>query len=165
MNEIKFLRATFAGDFTIQDGDSIRIEKSSDIAETVVCRYIDPIHVKMNDKIHDLYDFAAQAAKNGWIIIPLRASLPAQCLTTIPNTGKIVSIEKGKMGYITGNSISFPTKEAAREYVEHMNRSNGITKAQEQAMLAGSLFGWAYPAADPVNYDADGNYAVRRCSE
>ena len=31
-----------------------------------------------------------------------------------------------------------------------------MTKAQTAAMLAGSMFGWEAPAADPKNYDEQG---------
>ena len=36
------------------------------------------------------------------------------------------------------------------------NKRMGVTKAQEAAMLAGSLFGWDTPAARPKNYDENG---------
>jgi hypothetical protein len=32
----------------------------------------------------------------------------------------------------------------------------GVTRAQEEAMLAGSLFGWHTKAADPRSYDENG---------
>lgn len=46
--------------------------------------------------------------------------------------------------------------EESRALVEEYNRNLGVTKAQEAAMKAGSMFGFQVPAADPKNYDVDG---------
>ena len=40
--------------------------------------------------------------------------------------------------------------------VDEYNAQINVTKAQAAAMLAGSLFGWETPAADPKNYDGQG---------
>jgi hypothetical protein len=39
---------------------------------------------------------------------------------------------------------------------DSLNEGMGITPAQREAMLAGSMFGWECPAAQPENYDIDG---------
>lgn len=36
------------------------------------------------------------------------------------------------------------------------NAELGVTKAQEKAMKADSMFGWTVPAADPQSYDENG---------
>ena len=47
--------------------------------------------------------------------------------------------------------------KTARESADIANDTMGVTKAQEAAMLAGSLFGWQTAAADPKNYDNNGS--------
>lgn len=88
-------------------------------------------------------------------VIPLRQSLPEKCFSALATTGEIITVTKGEKGYTpTGqypqNGVS--PKEAAAA----LNDAAGVTKAQEAAMVAGSMFGWDTPAADPKNYDAKG---------
>ena len=47
-------------------------------------------------------------------------------------------------------------KDEARSLVDEYNTKAGVTKAQEAAMAAGSRFGFDVPAADPANYDENG---------
>ena len=58
------------------------------------------------------------------------------------------------MGYHPAGAI--PEGITAQEGADAANKAMGVTKAQESAMLAGSMFGWGVPAADPKNYDAQG---------
>ena len=61
---------------------------------------------------------------------------------------------RGDRSYIP---LKMPIDSAtARKYADDMNRRLGVSKAQEAAMLAGSMFGWQTPAADPKNYDEQG---------
>ena len=40
--------------------------------------------------------------------------------------------------------------------MDELNGKMGVTKAQVAAMQAGAMRGWATPAADPKNYDEQG---------
>ena len=44
-----------------------------------------------------------------------------------------------------------------QEAADALNDAMRVTKAQSAAMLAGSMFGWDVPAADPKNYDENGH--------
>ena len=52
--------------------------------------------------------------------------------------------------------MPYTTKEDARALVDEHNARGGVSKAQEAAMAAGSMFGFDVPAADPANYDENG---------
>ena len=48
------------------------------------------------------------------------------------------------------------SKAENQALADEYNAKSGVGKAQEQAMSAGSMFGWAVPVADPKNYDEIG---------
>ena len=69
-----------------------------------------------------------------------------------------MALERGKQGYFPTDEGGNP--ETSRKAADMLNQKLGVTKAQEAAMAAGSMFGWDTPAADPKNYDAEG-YAIK----
>ena len=89
-------------------------------------------------------------------MIPLRSSLPVQCFSTLPSSGELILLTRGEKGYSPCYDFSTPDAQQNREFADDRNVKNGVTKAQEAAMLAGSMFGWQTPAADPQNYDEQG---------
>jgi hypothetical protein len=66
----------------------------------------------------------------------------------------LIRIDRGADGFIPSNETRFG--ENSREAADRLNRESGITKAQEAAMLGGATEGWTAPAADPKNYDGQG---------
>ena len=79
--------------------------------------------------------------------------LPALCLGIEPSSGNLINIKRGVSGYY-GSDWNRPGERGHnRRTADIINERWGVTKAQEQAMLAGSIFGWEAPAADPRHYD------------
>lgn len=89
-------------------------------------------------------------------VIPLRSSLPDKCFVYVESTDEIGIVDKGEMGYCPAGVA--PEKGVSkRQAVDYLNDAQGIGKAQATAMKAGSLCGWATKAADPANYNDQGN--------
>jgi hypothetical protein len=88
-------------------------------------------------------------------VIPLRSSLPDKCYSVLPSNDEIIIVRKGETGYYQTDKYGHDRAEA-QCIVDECNQIGGVTKAQEAAMLAGSMFGWDAPAADPKNYDEQG---------
>lgn len=151
---IRFITPDYKELFRIPDGDKVRITLSTDETMDRVCRYIDDYHVEVGNNLYHICEFAERMERCGNTVIPLRSSLPEQCVSVLPSTGELIYLSRGEKGYQPSN-VSF-TGEESRSYADHMNENSGVTKAQEAAMLAGSMFGWDKPAADSKNYDENG---------
>ena len=89
-----------------------------------------------------------------------RENLPEYCYTTIHDDAELIFVKRGEKGY-------YPCKASSsdpawnRKFADEKNRDKGVTKAQEEAMLAGSMFGWKVPAAFPENYNLDGSIKTK----
>ncbi|RJG53188.1 hypothetical protein D0Z70_17375 [Sphingobium terrigena] len=73
--------------------------------------------------------------------------LPEMCATHLPETGEPIVIKRGETGY-------WPLPDGMT--VDRINTTFEARPAQLAAMLAGSMFGWDIPGADPDRYDDDG---------
>ena len=155
---IRFINPNYKELFRIPDGDKIRITYADGEKADRTCRYIDDYHVEIgsgwNSLLH-ICQFAEMMEQNGSTVIPLRSSLPEQCYSVLPDTGELIIIKKGESGYYR-TDIDMGGKAENRALADEYNAKLGVSKAQEQAMSAGSMFGWAVPAADPKNYDESG---------
>ncbi len=86
-----------------------------------------------------------------------RNELPDTCFSVLPSTGQLIIIKNGESGYYpsewdTGN------REENRDIASSHNESRGISDIQESAMLAGSMFGWDTPGANPQWYLDNAKY-------
>ena len=148
---IRFITPHYEKLFSIPDGDLIRIYNFDGSFTDLSCRYVDDCHMEVDGFIYHIRQFAERMMQNGSAVIPLRSSLPKECYGLLKNSNEIILIKRGEQGYYktdldTGNA------EENRKMVRDMNQKLGITLAQEEAMLAGSMFGWRAPTADPKYY-------------
>jgi hypothetical protein len=82
--------------------------------------------------------------------------LPEFCYGTLLSTGETIIIKRGESGYY----------KSTRQFdADTLNSELGITKAQKEAMMAGSLFGWDIPASDPNLYDENGKIIREKLRE
>lgn len=80
------------------------------------------------------------------------SKLPGIAFATLAVSGETIAICRGEQSYYRVQT----TKTA-----EELNSMYGVSPAQAQAMLAGSMLGWHTPLADPERYDNDGNLLTR----
>ena len=92
--------------------------------------------------------------RNGNSVIPLRSSLPKVCYGKVPEKKAIVMFERGHKGYRSASAVA--KGRTSQKLVDKWNAELGVSKAQAAAMQAGATLGWDAPAADPKNYDEEG---------
>ena len=156
---IRFITPHYQEKFRIADGDRIRLVMECGENREMTCRYIDDYHMEVTGQtgstVYHICEFAEVWEQNGCTeMIPLRKSLPERCFGYLKATGEIVVLQKGQKGFApTGK---YAENETPQECVDSLNAAMDVTKAQAAAMMAGSMFGWDAPAADPANYDDQG---------
>lgn len=151
---IRFITPDYRPRFRLTDGDSVRVTAPDGRTEDRVCRYIDETHLEYGSSLFHICEFAERMEKNGNTVIPLRSSLPEKCFAVCEGSDEAVIIRRGIMGWTpTGQR---PEGVSGQAGADALNEQLGVSKPQAAAMLAGSMFGWACPGADPANYDGQG---------
>ncbi len=138
---IRFITTEYKEKFRISDGEKIRITFSDGEVKDRVCRYIDDSHVEVGDDLYHICEFAERMEQCGATFIPLRSDLPEVCFSILPSTGDVIIIKHGESGYYR---CEYSTEDKAfnREFANDRNANLGVSKAQVEAMLAGSMYGW-----------------------
>jgi len=88
------------------------------------------------------------------------AGLPETCYALDRLTTRCIIIKRGVEGYYP---TDWPTGYT-QEIIDKLNARLGVSKAQAEAMLVGSMFGWNVPGANPAMYNEDGIWKKRRAS-
>ena len=73
----------------------------------------------------------------------------------IEENGEVIQIDRWQKGY-TATSFNDGNRAVNEAIKDKFNEKLGVTKAQEQAMLAGSMIRWDSIAAKPKSYDENG---------
>ena len=154
---IRFITPNYEEKFRIPDGDTVRILLRDGSSFDEVCRYIDDYHVEVGHNLYHICEFAERLKEVGNKVIPLRSSLPNHCFSVLTETGEMIILKKGEIGYYHSDlDCTDPT--ITRRIADENNQKLGVSKVQEECMVAGSMFGWEVPGADPAYYNADGKF-------
>ena len=154
---VRFIDSHYREKFRVPDGEKIRIITAGDSIRDMCVRYIDEYHMEISGAWgNDLYHICQFAERfeerNCKAIFPMRSTLPDHCYSMLSSENRLIKIIKGESGYLDLAEL----RENGREIVDGKNGMLGVTKAQEAAMVVGSMFGWDKPGADPANYDDQG---------
>ena len=92
---------------------------------------------------------AVMAAMGSVLTNKYAEGLPELCFSTLPSTGALICIKRGLSGYYPSD-WNTPDRAQNRQIADEQNQRLGVTPAQEEAMLCGSMHGWTVPGADPA---------------
>ena len=152
---IRFITPDGKEKFRVADGDMVRIITSEGASLDCMTRYIDDCHVEIDGSFYHIREFAEWMKERSSKVIPLRPGLPEKCYAVLPSGDEIITIKHGEDSYFHTGKYGHD-RAHAQAIVDEYNEQINVTKAQAAAMLAGSMFGWEVPAADPKNYDEQG---------
>lgn len=153
--DIRFIDSRYKELFRIPDGGSIVITYPDGQKCERPCRYIDESHVEVGTSLYHICEFAERMERIGCTYAPNEVYLPPRCTSTLPSTGELIEVVRYQKGYRV-RAFQTQTPEGNRKIADEINAGHGVSKAQEAAMVAGSMFGWNTPAAQPKNYDENG---------
>jgi len=155
---IRFITPDYTEKFRVPDGDGIRIFTGRGETRDRTARYIDECHFELSGEyssnLYHICEFAERLERSGGKVIPLRSSLPEKCFSVTSTSDEIIIITKGEIDCCSAGISAVGV--TAREGASALNEAMDVTKAQEAAMLFGSIYGWDKPVADPKNYDEQG---------
>lgn len=81
----------------------------------------------------------------------MSGALPEQCCSILPSTGELIVIKRGERGYYR-SEWNTDSREGNKNIADFTNSRMGITLAQLEAMICGSMCGWDVPGAQPQFY-------------
>ena len=153
--DIRFITLDGKEKFRVQDGDMVRIITGAESHFDRMARYVDDCHAEIGGSFYHIREFAEWMENSGSQVIPMRSTLPDNCYCVLPGSDEIIIVRKGESGYYRTDKYGHDRAQALA-IVDECNEIGGVSKAQAAAMLAGSMFGWHIPGADPKNYDEQG---------
>lgn len=153
---IRFIDSSYNTLFYVPDGGKVVLTYSDGKEAALPCTFIDECHTLVGGSVYHICEFAEIMERNGTAYAPERPpELPDRCYSTNPATGELILILKGEKGYWKCD-FSSPHREQNEMTAAQSNRRMGVTPQQAAAMLGGSMFGWATPAAQTSSYDVKG---------
>ena len=152
---IRFIDPHYQEQFRIADGEKISIKLGDGKTMERTCRYIDDYHLEVGTNLYHICEFAELMEQSGCTYAPKEPPLPPMCYSILPSTGEVIQIDRWQKGY-TATRFNDGNRAENEAIKDKFNEKLGVSKAQEQAMLAGSMIRWDSIAAKPKSYDENG---------